>query len=360
MNNKEQELFLKLCDFINPDEKVINELLPEFATPAVLGHLFFNRMQGVAYGVIEQTGALGKVNREFKNSLYAAYQQNIEKNNSFLLCLEMLAELLKPAKGKFAMLKGALLCDYYPKGYRTSNDVDLLVREKDVTVIGNILSEAGFAQGNVRNGEFKPATRREIAESKMLRGETVPYVIEVNLPYMRFLEVDINFSLDYKNSDGRLVDGMLSRAVAYNVGDAEIISLDKYDFFIHLCCHLYKEATTYPWVKMKRDMTLYKFTDIYMILKNFDDREISGVFQRAKELGLSEICACVVRWTVEIFVLDDLFLNECVNQNIAGSEELLNKVVLPAERKIAEYSEHDIKRRFFADDRSKLLEEIKQ
>ena len=37
------------------------------------------------------------------------------------------------------------------------------------------------------------------------------------------------------------------------------------DFFLHLCAHLYKEATTLPWIEMHRDMTLYKYCDIYII-----------------------------------------------------------------------------------------------
>lgn len=102
------------------------------------------------------------------------------------------------------MLKGAYLCAHYPDGYRTSNDVDLLVLPKDVTTIGNLLARSGFRQGNIRNGEFIPATRQEIIESKMMRGETVPYIKEVDLTFMKFFKVDINFSLDYKNGNGNV------------------------------------------------------------------------------------------------------------------------------------------------------------
>lgn len=358
MNSNERDLFFDLCDFIKCDGQTIESLLSECATPEVLGNLFFNRMQGIAYGTLEKAGLLGKVNREFRNSLAAAYQQNIEKNNSFFICLEMLSEVLKPVKNEYAMLKGALLCGAYPEGYRTSNDIDLLVREKDVTSIGNILTEAGFKQGNIRNGEFTPATRREIIESKMMRGETVPYVLEVNLPYMRFLEVDINFSLDYKNGDGLLVDRMLSRTSKYDVRDAGVISLDKYDFFIHLCCHLYKEATTYPWVKMKRDMTLYKFTDILMLLDKFSDDETENMFKRADELELADICACVIGWTIQMFEVSYPLPEEYVKKQLETKEDLPLRVVWPSEHKTLVYREKNIKNRFFADDRIKLLEEI--
>ena len=77
MKEKEKQLFKALCKF---KSRFSDPTLLEFATPAVLGHLFFNRMQGVAYDVLKKNGFLGRVNREFRNSLGAAYDQNCRKN----------------------------------------------------------------------------------------------------------------------------------------------------------------------------------------------------------------------------------------------------------------------------------------
>ena len=79
MKEKEKQLFKALCKFKNkfPDPSLV-----EFATPTVLGHLFFNRMHGVAYDTLKTNGLLGKINREFRNSLSAAFEQNIQKNES--------------------------------------------------------------------------------------------------------------------------------------------------------------------------------------------------------------------------------------------------------------------------------------
>lgn len=74
MKEKEKQLFKALCKF---KDKFADPSLIEFATPAVLGYLFFNRMQGIAYDVLKKNGLLGKVNREFRNSLGAAYEQNV-------------------------------------------------------------------------------------------------------------------------------------------------------------------------------------------------------------------------------------------------------------------------------------------
>lgn len=72
MKEKEKQLFKELCKFKGQFADVS---LAEFAAPSVLGHLFFNRMQGIAYDTLKRNGLLGKVNREFRNSLGSASLQ---------------------------------------------------------------------------------------------------------------------------------------------------------------------------------------------------------------------------------------------------------------------------------------------
>lgn len=354
MRKEEKNLFKSLCNF---KTKKCDELLLEDATPAVLGHLFFNRMQAIAYGTLKEKGVLGMVNREFRNSLKAAYEQNIEKNQSFFLCIQHLKEILSKRSCNYAMLKGAFLCRYYPEGYRTSNDIDLLVLPQHVTEIGNALLNAGFQQGNIRNGEFIPATRKEIIESKMLRGETVPYIKEVKLPHMKYLEVDINFSLDYKNGDEKVLEKILERVQDREVVDLKVPTLDSADFFIHLCSHLYKEATTLPWVEMKRDMTLYKYCDIYVLLFDMIQEELKIIFQRAQELGMGEIVAFTILQTAAMFDVNEDFISmaEYVLQN---KPDFIHLVISPKDKKRFVYEQKDVFQRFFSEERKKLLKEV--
>ena len=357
MKNREKELFKSLCSF---KEREFDEGLLEVATPAVLGHLFFNRMQAVAFGTLEKHGLLGKVNREFRNSLKCASNQNIEKNNSFFRCVKLVDDALSECKCKYAMLKGAYLCKAYPEGYRTSNDIDLLVHPKDVTEVGNALIVAGFEQGNIRNGNFVPATRKEIIESKMTRGETVPYIKEVNLPGMRFLEVDINFSLDYKPGDTELLKEMMSNSVVLKFGEYKVHTLRNDDFFIHLCSHLYKEATTLPWVEMMRDMTLYKYCDIYMLLNDADEEQIDFLFDRAEKLGMEKVCAFAVLHTAELFKFKNLYAVEVATRALGYDMDFIHKIVSPKDKKELIFTERSVCERFFADNRKELLEEVKQ
>lgn len=356
MNQKEKELFKNLCSF---KSKSFDESLIEAATPAVLGHLFFNRMSAIAYGNLDNHGLLDKVNREFRNSIKGAHIQNKQKNKSFFLCIGYLEEILSRCNCSYAMLKGAYLCKRYPDGYRTSNDIDLLVHPKDVAEVAKILLESGFKQGNVRKGIFEAATRREIIESKMMRGETVPFIREINLPHMQFLEVDINFSLDYKPEKADIIEEMMRNTVTEKFFGFQVRTLRSDDFFVHLCSHLYKEATALPWVEMMRDMTLYKYCDIYMLLNNETKEQVDFLFKRAGELGMEKICAFSVLQMSGLFKFENAYARELAESILESDPDFIHRVVSPKEGKNYIFTEKNISERLFADNRKSLLEEVK-
>ncbi len=354
MNENEKKLLISLCRF---QDKAFDEDLLRYATPYVLGHLFFNRMQGVAYGTLKKHNLLGKINREFRNSLEAAYKQNIEKNKSFFWCTKLLSRLLAHSECRVAMLKGAFLCKHYPSGYRTASDIDLLVSSQDVTSVGELLAATGFKQGHIRNGEFIPATRKEIIISRMLRGEVVPYIKKVNLPWMKYLEVDINFSLDYKHDNSNLVDAMLERVHVEEQNGIAIPTLGKEEFFIHLCAHLYKEATTLPWIEMRRDMTLYKYCDIYFLLSEMTSEEKKCLFIRASELGMEKICAYAILETAGLFDMPDDEAIGKAKQILKADPSFILRVTSPKEKKTMLYRIGNVKDRFFSKNRIRNLKE---
>lgn len=355
MNQTEKNLFKELCSFRS---NYFDEELLAYASPHVLGQLFFNRMQGVAFGCLKKHELLGKVNREFRNSLKAAYEQNVRKNHDFYQCVTMVSNLLSDLPFKVAMLKGAFLCSHYPDGYRTSNDIDILVLPENVTDIGNILSAAGFKQGNLRNDEFIPATRREIIESKMMRGETVPYIKKVDLPTMKYLEVDVNFSLDYKNGETDILRSILERAMIIEENGILIPTLCKEDFFIHLCAHLYKEATTYPWIRMRRDMSLYKYMDIYLLLHEYTADQIQNIFTRASELGVDKVCAYTILEVDDLFDSGNLAATSAAKTILEKDPEFRLRVYDPERKTSLVYQVHSASDRFFAADRTTLLKEV--
>lgn len=358
MDKNETDLLRRLCNFKKERFGRQETGLLEYATPEVLGHLFFNRMQGVAYGVLKNAGQLNKVNREFRNALKTAYENNIRKNQSFFKCVNYITDLFSKCTCKYALLKGAALCEAYPAGYRTSNDIDILIDAADIPHIEEILYSAGFRQGYIRNEEFVAASRKMIIESRLTRGETVPFIKKINLPGIEYLEADINFSLDYKPGDGTLIQKMLEDTVIYDAGEIKVNTLSGEDFFIHLCLHLYKEATTLFWVTMKRDMTLYKYCDIYMLLNQMGRDETSMLFKRISELGLEEICAFAILYTASFFAVNNDLAVKKSEEILADDSDFLHTVTDPKQKRKLVYNNKNITERFFLNDREKNLKEV--
>ena len=355
MNQKEKNLFLELCSFRDASYSKIKTLLTEgAATPTVLGMLFENRMAAVAFQVLKEMGLLEMINREFRNALKIASVLGTRQNEDFEACLILVSKLLDACKVPYALLKGAYLFGQYPEGARTSNDIDILVASEHVRTVSEKLKEAGFEQGYLRNGVFVPATRQQIVESKMTRGETVPFIKEVGFPFIQYLEVDINFSLDYKNSDDCVLKDMLSRAERTIAGNAVISTLDKYDFMVHLCTHLYKEATTMPWLRMKRDMTFYKYCDIYALLYDYSTKDAERLIERAEKCGAKTELLYCLKSIYFFFKIKQPALRKYLRKN----PEELDEVIAPSENKRYRYKITNPAVRFFKQDRMALLEEV--
>lgn len=355
MNLAEQELFWSLCKFLDPCRERIAELLKEGAgTPAVLGHLMYNRMGGIAYHLMTVTETTGFAPREFRNTLRDMWQLNNEKNESYTRGRNLVSDILEKSGAEYVLLKGAHLCDRYPPGCRTANDVDVLTQGKWITQIGNALRDAGFRQGAIRNGVFTPATRQEILQTKMMRGETVPYFLRVDFPYMQYLEVDINFSLDYKNTSHTALPAFLSGSQLK--GTCRIPSAPH--FLLHLCTHLYKEAATYPWVQMRRDMSLYKFCDLYFLLYAYTLEDYALLFTETKKYDLNLQCYYALEMMRALFQLEDPMLLDFLARISPHDPEVLDRVLDPAGKKEYYYVEKDVRRRFFEKDRPALLKEV--
>ena len=158
----ENALILELCKFIDPDKAKIEGLMEQAINwPYVLGQLLFHRMGGAAYYVLKECELLGRVNREVRNSLKTVYDSGKAKSESMKTSLSELAEILQKADFPYALLKGAYLVSLYPSGLRTSNDSDVLISQKDISGLESLLKSAGFAQGNIRNGDsFLPHESR--------------------------------------------------------------------------------------------------------------------------------------------------------------------------------------------------------
>ena len=358
MNQNEKNLFFELCCFRSDNrEQIYNYVQRGYATPELLGHLFWNRMIGVACHNLQQSGGINILNREFRSAMLEQVDRNIQKNHSYFQCVQYLSNVLSPFESHYAMLKGAVLCGIYPEGCRTANDIDLLVPNESISKIGHLLENEGFTQGYLRGNLFRPASRKEIIYSRMMRGETVPYVKKVNLPGMPYLEVDVNFSADYKNSSGSVEKALIERAETVQINDLSVRTLCKIHFLIHLCLHLYKEATTISWVKMKRDMSLYKYLDICFLLEKLSLHEELDFIQECRKLNTNVPCFFAISCAKDLLGGNHAVYTRLIDALHPGDDLCLHTVVDPENDKTLTYRDTDIVQRFWKRDRQILLQE---
>ncbi|MCI9415713.1 MAG: nucleotidyltransferase family protein [Clostridiales bacterium] len=308
----EQALVLELCRYLQPNRKKIEELLEGPIDAAlVLGELLYHRMGSVAWHVLKECGLTGRVNREFRNTLHMVYDSNCQKSTGFRRLLTGMADVLEDVNFPYAVLKGARLAYEYPVGLRTSNDLDILVRQQDISSLTERLKAAGYVQGYIRNDHLVPATRSEILNSRLNRGETVPFVRRVDWEQMKFCEVDINFSLDFKAKESsHPVELLLEEREPLEVGEGRtLMTLSRADFLIQLCAHLYKEAVIYQWVEMGRDLSLYKFCDIYLLITKELDAALCGILtDRILSCGVEKECYYALSLTDRLFEVNNPYL----------------------------------------------------
>lgn len=299
---KEKKIILEFAKGRYADaDRLQNLLADDFCCPDVLGQLIYNRLGGMAYDALLQNQLLSAVPGEMRKALGEIHEANIAKGRSFGQAVTQLYDILHGLELEYVMLKGVGLIGLYPEGYRTSNDIDLLVNPTGVSLFCERLTMAGFRQGYLKNGEILSATREQIISSRMMRGETVPFIKRIDLPFMKYLEVDINFSLDYAPETGESICEILQAGEEVFRGTVHAKLPQKSDFLIHLCAHLFKEATSYPWVESGKDTLLYKFCDIYTVLQKYTDDDYEAFCSRAKFLDVKKECYFALFRTKELF-----------------------------------------------------------
>ncbi len=279
---KATDVFLKLSD-VYLDEKIeVDNALGE----KILGKAVINRVVNIVYRNLKNNSGL----RDFGAAYKAIYNMNMELAKKCKKNIETICGIMEEADFPYALLKGAyLLTHLYEEGDRTSNDVDILVSEQNVGKCKELLVKHGFVQGWILDDKFIKAKRSDIIMSKMNYGETIPFIKETEYG---FIKADVNFSFDYKPmEDESILLEMLSRTIRLPYRETVIQTLDEADFIIHLCLHLYKEATTSEWVFRRKDLNLYKFNDLYLLMKNIETPNLfENLIERVNRYGVNKQC----------------------------------------------------------------------
>lgn len=331
-NRKANDILLKLSDIYLEEDVSFDLAIGE----KLIGKAILNRVVNIVYKNLKKRHDLLDFDTVFK----LLYNENIEKAELCKNNIAKLCELMQSADFSFALLKGAyLITQVYETGDRTSNDVDILINEKDVGKCRKILNDNGFIQGWVENGKVIEASRNDIVMAKMNFGETIPFIKKTE---NGFINIDVNFSLGYKPmEDDSIITEMLQRTVTYPYKATKLITLEDKDFIIHLCLHLYKEATTSEWVFRRKDLNLYKFNDIYILLTKKGSTEMyKKLAERITHYGVEKECYFALFHTRVIYTkLEEMEgYNEMLDIIRPSNLDYIRQIVNPLEKVVYEYN----------------------
>ena len=352
-NMNATEILFKLSNVFNEEEIFFDNALGE----NLFGKTISNRVESIVY---QNLCKMKNVSFDrFEKCFELLCMEKKRETEDYKKAIEHVAEIFNEAEFNYAFLKGAfLITNLYEEGFRQSNDIDVLIEEKDIDKCQALLFRNGFVQGYFQNGEIKPATRSEVIISRMNYGETIPFCkVWNNHPVF----VDINFSLDYKPmEDNKIIHNMLETTKLHSLKTTFLRTLNLSDFISHLCLHLYKEATTYDWVRRRKDLNLYKFSDINVI---FHEKVTNDIFQelaeKIRDYGVIKECYYALLYAAEIYNnLTDMPEYAILLEKIKpDSLDYLHQIIDPMRKKIYSY-DMSFKEWFACEDRVSYLKEV--
>lgn len=112
----------------------------------------------------------------------------------------------------------------------------------------------------------------------------IPFAKICDSQYAECVKFDISFNLDLK-LEPNPVSSMLDRAYQSD----GLWYLKPSDFFIHLCCHLYKEASNAEWIYQNKDVNIIKFCDVReYVLQKMQTEDIQKAIHSALEYKVNQ------------------------------------------------------------------------
>ena len=195
---KEYSLILKGClvNKSSENENEINTLLEEYLSwKEIAGILFNHRLGGYFYcGLTEAQRK--KLPTEIREVLKAVVKVQKENQQELICEIRSINEELTKSKIHFAALKGAFFSsEMYELGARRSNDIDLLVYEKDLDILDGALRKMGYIE-NINTKQQK-----ESIDKKKEKLEVIKQTLKECTDFQQ------------KSIDSRLVEQLVERVV---------------------------------------------------------------------------------------------------------------------------------------------------
>lgn len=248
-------------------------------------------------------------------------QCNVIRNTEKLNALKEVCQKLESEGISIVPVKGAYLIDnvYKDRSIRTTNDMDALIRKKDIQRIDEIMKELGYTSdkydANIQQFKPRSITEKMLYKTKMYN--LLPYVKLIGEPFESCIVFDFSHALDF-SLDIQPVEEMINSSL-FKGG---IRQLKPEHFFIHMCCHHYREASHTEWIRLGKDLNLIKFCDVRAFVMNKMDKQS---MDNALKFAVKHKLEKAVYFTLHFLgiIYNDGYEQDCLKQLNIEDEEFI-------------------------------------
>jgi hypothetical protein len=324
--NKELELLLLavLRNKSDEEKQKISELLQqELNWGNIAGQALHHRLGGYFYFGLEQEQRKAMF-PEFMKALDLIVKAQAQQARELKELMDPILVEMNALDIRYAGLKGLVFnTELYQLGERRSNDTDILVLEDDLNKLDEMLRRRGYIQSLLPNGEYKEATRKEKMIQRMNYHDLVPYIKEVNSPFLKHHVIDVNFHYDSKDNE---ITGQVFEIGTQLCGNDDHVKRLPWETHLgQLCIHFYREGTNSIWSSGRRDVVLYKVVDVINTIRLAEDEsQIMRWVSLMKELKLEKACYYTLHHIMEFYkgIVSDAVLEQLKPNDLTYLDEI--------------------------------------
>lgn len=324
----EKELKLaKLFAMTDCNKNIIEEVFREGINWGIfLEECLKNKIVNLVLYHLKEYQLLNYVPTYIYHNFTSYWNGSVVKANAYYKHIEIIANIMNKANLEYAFIKGFDLVDklYYKKSpyIREFNDLDILVAEKDLTIVEKLFLNEGFVFGDYdfESNEIIPASRYDIIRMKIDSHQLYTLVKKesYNDIFAGPIFIDINYTIfeGGKKFTPIATEKILTTTeIRTSFNNIQYKSLDIYYTFIQLEYHLYREAHTELFRKQGTETSLQKFCDIYEYLNWANDKwNVETLKNIIHEANLSESLWFVLFFTDMIY--ETVFCKDILGENI--------------------------------------------
>lgn len=282
--NNEQRLLIVLSRLsFSPSEEF--ELL-DLANRSIDWYLLLcyavkNKVLGFVYYNLDKYDLVDKLPKQIIRLIRFYYTGNGFRNKIYMQEFRKLATKFDEVGISYAPLKGIHLLTniYKDMPGRSLNDIDCMIDYNQYKTVKKIMQSEGYEQTEYDDTSKTqvPIQRKKAIFWNLYMNNAYPFRKNIGDIFCERVNFDFCFGIDKNNR--KIVSDMLSR-----MGEKK--QLNSYDFFIHLCTHLYKEAVNDIWIWSGSDNNLVKFTDVREFsIKYMTENDFNRALDIAEEEG---------------------------------------------------------------------------